>query len=144
MIVAAILRQKGSSVVETVAPTASIAEAAAVLSSRRIGALICSADGTHIDGVISERDIIRVLGKDGPECLARPVGDIMTREVQTCTLEDTSEALLQRMTIGRFRHLPVVNGTEIIGLISIGDAVKARIDDLEHETSALSNMIKGF
>jgi CBS domain-containing protein len=113
MIVAAILRQKGSNLVETIVPTACIADAAAVLSSRRIGALICSVDGKTIAGMISERDIIRVLGKEGPACLSRPVSEIMTADVKTCSVDDTTESLLQR-------------------------------DDLEHETSALAGMIKGY
>jgi CBS domain-containing protein len=143
MIVAAILRQKGSNAVETIAPTKCLADAAAILSAHRIGALICSSDGKTVEGMISERDIIRVLGKEGPGCLNQSVADVMTKTVKTCSIDETSEELLKRMTEGRFRHLPVVTDGKLVGLISIGDAVKARIDDLEHEATALADMIKG-
>ncbi|MFT4794196.1 MAG: CBS domain-containing protein [Paracoccaceae bacterium] len=144
MIVAAILRQKGSAAVETIAPSKCLADAAAILSAYRIGALICSSDGKTVEGMISERDIIRVLGKEGPGCLNQSIANVMTKDVKTCTIDETSEDLLKRMTAGRFRHLPVVTDGVLVGLISIGDAVKARIDDLEHEANALADMIKGY
>jgi CBS domain-containing protein len=144
MIVAAILRLKGSAAVETISPSKCLSDAAAILSKHRIGALICSSDGKTVEGMISERDIIRVLGKEGPECLKQTIDGVMTKEVKTCTVDETSEDLLKRMTAGRFRHLPVVTDGKLVGLISIGDAVKARIDDLEHETTALADMIKGY
>ena len=145
MTVAEILRMKEIKTIETVSPSARIADAAATLSTRRIGALICSGDGKAVDGMISERDIVRVLGEDGSACLDRPVAAIMTQTVQTVTPDVSVEHVLERMTEGRFRHMPVVTpGGELLGMVSIGDLVKARIADLEHETSALSDMIKGY
>lgn len=144
MNVSEILRRKKIQTIETVSPSARISDAAATLSARRIGALICSADGATVDGMISERDIIRVLGSDGPACLDRPVAAVMTQTVQTCAPDATVESVLGRMSEGRFRHMPVVSDGKLLGLISIGDLVQARIDDLEHETEALADMIKGY
>lgn len=144
MNVSEILRRKQIQTIETVSPSACIADAAATLSSKRIGALICSGDGKTVDGMISERDIIRVLGADGPGCLERPISAIMTSTVQTCGPDATVESVLGRMSEGRFRHMPVVSGDALVGMVSIGDLVQARIDDLEHETTALADMIKGY
>lgn len=144
MNVAAILRHKEVKTVESVSPSARLADAAAALSSKRIGALICSSDGKTVEGMLSERDIVRVLGTDGPSCLDRPVSSVMTSKVETCAPEDSVESALSRMSKGRFRHLPVLDGGELAGLISIGDLVQARIDLLERETEALTDMIKGF
>ena len=145
MTVAEILRQKSIQSVETVSPSARISDAAATLSARRIGALICSGDGKSVDGMMSERDIVRVLGEEGPACLDRPVAAIMTKEVQTATPDVAVERILERMTEGRFRHMPVVDASgTLVGMVSIGDLVKARIAHLEHETEALSDMIKGY
>ncbi|MGG7566335.1 CBS domain-containing protein [Rhodovulum sp. DZ06] len=144
MTVAEILRRKQIKNVETVSPSACIADAAATLSKMRIGALICSEDGKSVSGMISERDIIRVLGADGPGCLDRKISAIMTSKVQTCAPDATVESVLGRMSEGRFRHMPVVSDGTLVGLVSIGDLVQARIDDLEHETTALADMIKGY
>lgn len=143
MIVAQILKLKGSNAVETVRPDARLADAAATLSRRRIGALIVSADGKSVAGVLSERDIVRVLGDEGPTCLERPVDSVMTADVSTCVPDDPAESVLERMTAGRFRHMPVMVNGALAGVISIGDVVKARIDEIEHENEALADMIKG-
>ncbi len=144
MIVSQILSLKGSNAVETVKGEASVAEAAGMLSSRRIGALIVSPDGKKVGGVISERDIIRVLGTEGIACLDRAVSTIMTSTVSTCAPEDTAESVLERMTDGRFRHMPVMENGALAGVISIGDVVKARISEIEKENEALADMIKGY
>ncbi|MFO7856719.1 MAG: CBS domain-containing protein [Paracoccaceae bacterium] len=144
MTVARILRLKGSDEVATVTSAETLADAAAILSSRRIGALIVSDDGRRVDGVVSERDLVRWLGREGARCLNRPVADVMTVEVHTCSPDDPVPEIMERMTSGRFRHLPVMRDGRLAGVISIGDVVKYRMSELEHETEALADMIKGF
>lgn len=144
MLVSQILKSKTDDGVVTVPPSTSVAAAAAVLSARRIGALVVSKDGKTLAGIISERDIVRELGRRGAACLTETVGDIMTIKVVTCTRQDRADGVLQMMTDGRFRHLPVVDGTEMVGLISIGDVIKARLSELTMEKDALEGMIKGF
>ncbi len=144
MTVARILRQKGSDAVESIAPSATVSEAAARLSSRRIGALIVSDDdGKTVIGILSERDVVKWLGREGASCLNRPVADVMTTKVVVCTPADEVADIMERMTSGRFRHLPVVEDGRLAGVISIGDVVKYRMSELEHETEALADMIKG-
>ncbi len=143
MTVARILRQKGSDGVETIGPAATVSEAAAILSGRRIGALIVSDDGRKVAGIISERDVVRWLGREGASCLNRPVADVMTAKVVTCAPSDRVADIMERMTSGRFRHLPVMEDGRLAGVISIGDVVKYRMSELEHETEALADMIKG-
>ena len=144
MLVSQILKSKTDDTVVTVPPSTTVAAAAAILSTRRIGALVVSTDGKTLAGIVSERDIVRELGRRGAGCLTETVGEIMTNKVVTCTRQDRADAVLQLMTDGRFRHLPVVNGTEMVGLISIGDVVKARLSELSMEKDALEGMIKGF
>ena len=144
MTVARILRQKGSSEVASIAPTRSVADAARMLSEKRIGALIVSGDGGKVEGILSERDVVRWLGREGAGCLSRVVADVMTAKVMTCTPADDVQAIMQRMTEGRFRHMPVVEDGRLTGVISIGDVVKYRMGQLEHETEALADMIKGY
>lgn len=144
MNVAAILRHKPVQTVETISPSAQLSDAAAVLSAKRYGALVCSTDGETVEGMISERDIVRVLGVDGPSCMDRSIASVMTKTVKTCAPEDTVEDVLHRMSNGRFRHMPVVVEGKMVGLVSLGDIVKERIDMLEHEASALTEMIKGY
>ncbi|MDJ1016845.1 MAG: CBS domain-containing protein [Paracoccaceae bacterium] len=135
---------KGGGEVETVASTMGVAEAVGMLSEKRIGALVVSDDGKIPLGILSERDIVRELGRRGSTCLDDPVVDMMTRDLIACTGQETADAVLQKMTDGRFRHMPVMNGEEMIGLISIGDVVKARLAQLSMEKDALEGMIKGF
>jgi CBS domain-containing protein len=105
---------------------------------------VVSSDGKTAKGILSERDIVRELGKAGAGCLSASVGSIMTAEIVGCSLSDTSDGVLAAMTRGRFRHMPVVEGGEMVGLISIGDVVKAQLSELEMEKTALEDMIKGF
>lgn len=138
-----ILKTKGDDGVVTVAPGTSVAEAAQVLSTRKIGALIVSTDGKHVAGILSERDIVRELGRRGAAVLALPVDELMTRKTIGCARTDSTEGVMERMTEGRFRHMPVMEGEEMIGLISIGDVVAARLADLHMEKEALTGMIMG-
>jgi CBS domain-containing protein len=144
MLVAQILKSKSDDGVVTVQPDATLASVAELLSSRKIGAVVVSADGKHVAGILSERDIVRELGKRGPGCLTDTVASVMTARVVTCTRGDDAQVVLQKMTDGRFRHLPVLEGAEMVGLISIGDVVKARLAELAMEKDALEGMIKGF
>jgi len=144
MLVSQILKTKSDDGVVTIAPGTTLARAAEVLSSRRIGALVVSADGKKVAGILSERDIVRELGRRGPACLPDTVDSVMTARVITCARGDRADEVLQKMTDGRFRHLPVVEGEEMVGLISIGDVVKARLAELAMEKDALEGMIKGF
>ncbi|RMD88759.1 MAG: CBS domain-containing protein [Alphaproteobacteria bacterium] len=143
MLVKQILKAKGDQSVATVPPGTPVSEAARILSEKRIGALVVSADGERPEGIISERDIVRELGRSGDACLRTTVDKIMTANIVTCSPEEKADAILARMTEGRFRHLPVVEGDRMIGLISIGDVVKARLDELAMEKEALEGMIMG-
>ncbi|HHB81496.1 MAG TPA: CBS domain-containing protein, partial [Aliiroseovarius sp.] len=127
----------------TIPPETSVADAAGMLSEKRIGALIVSEDGTTPSGILSERDIVRELGRRGPACMADKVADLMTAKLVTCTGECVTDEVLGRMTEGRFRHMPVMQGEAMIGVISIGDVVKARLDELAHENKALQGMSMG-
>ncbi|MFA5538511.1 MAG: CBS domain-containing protein [Gemmobacter sp.] len=144
MLVQQILKSKASEEVFTIAPGSSVREAAGVLSSRRIGSVVVSPDGRRIAGILSERDIVRELGKRGVGCFDDRVDDMMTTKIVTCARGDKADRVLERMTEGRFRHMPVVEEGEMIGLISIGDVVKARLMELSMENEALEGMIKGF
>ena len=143
MLVSQILKSKPTEGVFTVPPETTVADAAGVLSEKRIGALIVSKDGASPVGIISERDIVRELGRRGPACMADRVSDLMTADLVTCEGDCTTDEVLGRMTDGRFRHMPVMEGEAMIGVISIGDVVKARLDELSHENSALQGMIMG-
>ena len=144
MKVSVILSQKGSNEVATIAPTATVSEAVSQLASRSFGALVVSAGDGMIDGILSERDIVRRLGNDGTGVLDQPVGSVMTSTVETCTTEETALEVLGRMTRGRFRHLPVVDGDgRMTGLLSIGDVVKARLEEIERENAAMADMLSG-
>lgn len=144
MTVAAILKQKGSDAVLTIRPDATLAQCATVLAENRIGALIVSTDGVAIAGIISERDLVAAIARRGRDVLDQPVSAVMTREVQTCSLDERPLDLLQRMTSGRFRHLPVTEGSKLRAVVSIGDVVKFRISEIEMEKAALEDMVKGF
>lgn len=143
MLVSQILKSKGSAEVATIPPSASVQEAAEMLAARRIGAVVVSRDGSRAEGILSERDIVMALGRRGAGCMASPVSDFMTADLMTCAPDDTSDAVLERMTEGRFRHLPVVAEGRMAGLISIGDVVKARLAELAMERAALEGMIMG-
>lgn len=143
MLVQQILSSKPTQGVTHVAPDALVSEAANILSNKRIGTVVVSKDGASLDGILSERDIVRELGKRGGACLNDQVADLMTKKIVTCAKEDTADAVLEMMTEGRFRHLPVVEEGKMIGLISIGDVVKARLAELSMEKDALEGMIMG-
>lgn len=133
-----------SSTIITIKPEATLAEAVAILSERRIGAIVVSSDGRKPEGILSERDIVRKLGSQGSDPLSGAVRDVMTANVQTCTTGEDALTILERMTQGRFRHLPVVDGEgNMLGVISIGDAVSGRLKELADEKDALTGMIMG-
>lgn len=144
MLVSHILKTKSDDGVVTLHPEDSVAKLAEVLSSRRIGAVVISRDGRDVAGIVSERDVVRELGRRGPSCLSDRVEVLMTAKVTTCTRSDSADLVLARMTEGRFRHMPVVENGQMVGLISIGDVVKARLAELAMEKDALEGMIKGF
>lgn len=133
----------GSASVVTIAPGSTVGEAARILSEKRIGAVIVSPDGRKVAGILSERDIVRELGRSGADALDKSVDDLMTRNVAGCTKSESALQVLERMTEGRFRHMPVVEDGEMIDLISIGDAVSARLRQLAMEKEALEGMIMG-
>ncbi len=143
MFVTQILSGKATQGVLTIDPSATIADAVGELAARRIGALVVSNDGRRASGILSERDIVREMGREGGEVLARKVSDLMTSELHTCAPGDKSEAVLQAMTEGRFRHMPVEEDGILIGLISLGDVVKARLSEVSMEKEALEAMITG-
>ena len=140
MKVSTLLSMKGHNV-ETVQPSDTVAAAAKILGENRFGVLVVSTDGVTIAGIISERDIVRELGVSGADLLGKPVSDIMTRTVRTCNKGDTVERLMEIMTEHRIRHLPVTEEGRLIGLISIGDIVKVRVRQLEHEANQLERYI---
>lgn len=144
MTVAKILKSKGTDEVVTVKPGATVAEAARVLSEKRIGSVVVSADGRAALGILSERDIVREIGRRGPGCLSERTEQMMTAKLVTCTREDRAVDVLATMTNGRFRHMPVVEGGAMVGLITIGDVVKYRLTELAMEKDALEGMIMGF
>ncbi|KGB81779.1 MAG: CBS domain-containing protein [Confluentimicrobium sp.] len=138
-----ILKSKADDTVVTIIPGASVREAAELLSARRIGSLVVSLGDSRIAGILSERDIVRELGRRGPACLSDRVDDLMTRDIVTCGVGDSTDEVLRKMTDGRFRHMPVVEDGRMVGLISIGDVVKARLAELSMEKDALEGMIMG-
>ncbi|WP_299882065.1 CBS domain-containing protein [uncultured Sulfitobacter sp.] len=143
MLVSQILKSKASDQVYTSQPTMLISEAANILSEKRIGTLVISRDGKSPDGILSERDIVRELGARGAGCLTDTVEKLMTTKLVTCSEEDRADAVLQKMTDGRFRHMPVLRDGALVGLISLGDVVKARLAELSMEKDALEGMIMG-
>ncbi len=140
MNVRTILSAKGSNV-ETIPPSASITDAAKQLRNRNLGALIVSDSGTTVDGILSERDIIRALAIDGAQTLDKRVDDLMTANVHTCTPDDTVANIMGTMTAKRIRHVPVVDNNALCGMISIGDVVKIRLEEVESEAHALRDYI---
>ncbi len=143
MLVHQILKSKPESGVIYIEPDSSVSTAAELLSRKRIGALIVSRDGTTPLGILSERDIVRELGQRGTACMRDSVEALMTKDPVGCARDDTADKVLSVMTEGRFRHMPVLEGGEMVGLITIGDVVKARLAELSMETEALQGMIMG-
>ena len=140
MTVRAILDSKGHQI-ESVEPDAKMSAAIKLLSERKIGAVLVMSKG-RIEGILSERDIVRVLGERGAQVLDEPVSAVMTRKVVSCTQSDTVAAIMEMMTLGKFRHLPVIEEGIVVGLISIGDIVKWRVKEYEMEQEALREYIK--
>jgi CBS domain-containing protein len=137
-----ILRNKGRSVV-TIHPDATIERAVGVLRQRGIGALVVSDDGENVAGILSERDIVDALGRYGSELLAVSVAEVMTCPVVTCEPEDSVADLMAEMTSRRIRHFPVVEDGRLIGIVSIGDLVKNRLDQIEYEAHSMRSFIAG-
>ena len=140
MNVETILRNKGSRVA-TIRPDATIADAVDALHRGRIGALVVSEDGNSVDGILSERDIVIALAEQATDLLSLTVGKIMTRDVVTCEPGDTVGELMAEMTNRRVRHLPVVADGRLCGIVSIGDLVKNRLDEVEFEAQSLRSFI---
>ena len=143
MLVHQILKSKSDDAVVTVPPGTKVSDAAKILAERKIGTVVVSADGQTADGILSERDIVRVLAKRGGVILNDPVDSFMTTKLVTCSREDSADSVLQKMTEGRFRHMPVLEGGQLVGLITLGDVVKARLTELAMEKDALQGMIMG-
>ena len=145
MTVTRILKSKGSRDVVTIAPGKTVSDAAAILSERKIGSLVVSEDGTRASGILSERDIVREIGRRGAACLLEPVEALMTRRLVTCQMSETADAVLAKMTDGRFRHMPVVDEADnMVGLVTLGDVVKYRLSEVTAENQALEGMIMGY
>jgi CBS domain-containing protein len=141
--VQSIIGNKGSDVA-TIPQTATLRDAVQTLGERRIGALVVSGDGRAIEGIVSERDIVRTTGSLGAEALDASVGSVMSTDVVTCAVGDGVDRLMGLMTERRIRHLPVVDDRgQLAGIVSIGDVVKARLSELEHENQALAEYISG-
>jgi CBS domain-containing protein len=140
MTVRAILDTKGHNI-QSVEPDARLSAAIKILGERKIGAVLVMSNG-RIEGILSERDIVRVLGERGARVLDEPVSAVMTRKVISCRQTDTVAAIMEMMTLGKFRHLPVIEGDKVVGLISIGDIVKWRVREYENEQEALREYIK--
>ena len=141
MNVKTILAVKGSDIVG-IEPNADLSAAAQLLSKHRIGALVIRGAGGRIAGILSERDIVRALAEHGSNALSIQVANVMTRNVTTCGEEDTIASLMEKMTAGKFRHVPVVSGSELVGLVSIGDVVKQRVGEIEQESEQLRDYIR--
>jgi CBS domain-containing protein len=142
MLVKQILNGKGAGVI-TITPGTLVSEAAKILAERRIGGLVVSKDGESPDGILSERDIVRSLAVRGATCMTEKIDEMMTRNPVCCSLSDSSDDVLKTMTDGRFRHMPVVDDGKLVGIVTIGDVVKARLEQLSMEKNALEGMIMG-
>jgi CBS domain-containing protein len=140
--IASMLKHKGSEIVSA-APAASVAEVARLLSARRIGAVLVLGPARELLGILSERDIVHALAAHGAAALDKTAADIMTRQVRTATPAYTTGEAMELMTEGRFRHLPVLDGGRLVGVVSIGDVVKARLSEQEHEVDSLKAYVAG-
>ena len=142
MNVETILRNKGDWVA-TIRPDATVVDAVDMLRRERIGAIVVSEDGKSVDGILSERDIVIALAEQGADLLSRTIDGIMTRDVITCEPSDTVGELMAEMTNRRIRHFPVVADGGLCGIVSIGDLVKNRLDEVEFEAKSLRSFIAG-
>jgi CBS domain-containing protein len=141
MIVKSIIDIKGGDVV-TLEPAVSLDTAAKLLAERRIGAVVVLGADDRVVGILSERDIVREIADRGAAAMQAPVSQVMTRKVVTCTLDETLHSIMERMTAGKFRHVPVIDQGRLAGIISIGDVVKHRIEEMEQESDALKSYIQ--
>ncbi|MFA6267825.1 MAG: CBS domain-containing protein [Pseudolabrys sp.] len=141
MNVKTILAAKGGDII-SIEPTADLATAAKLLSKHRIGAVVICGAGGRLAGILSERDIVRALAQNGAAALDLPVGQVMTRNVKTCGETDSISDLMESMTSGKFRHLPVLKAEQLIGVISIGDVVKMRVQEVEGDAAAMREYIQ--
>jgi CBS domain-containing protein len=141
MTVKNILSHKGSDVV-TVEPAATLGNAIGILAERRIGALVVLGPDRRITGIVTERDIVRELAERGAAALDEPVSRVMTRKVVTCDCADSVGEIMEQMTTGKFRHVPVIEQDRLIGIVSIGDVVKHRLQEMEQESAALRDYIQ--
>lgn len=123
-------------------PTADLASAARLLAKHGIGAVLIRGAGGRLSGILSERDIVRAVSEGGADALGLSVGQVMTRNVATCSEVDTVAELMERMTAGKFRHLPVLRDGDLVGLVSIGDVVKQRLKEIERESEAMRDYIR--
>jgi CBS domain-containing protein len=137
-----ILSAKSIGQVFTIRPDATVADLLTTLADLNIGALVVSSDGSHMEGIVSERDIVRKL-RDFDQSTRVTVGEIMTSDVQVCEPDDTLDELMGVMTEYRVRHVPVLDGDVLVGVLSIGDAVKSRMDQLEFERDQLTHYLHG-
>ncbi len=140
MTVSIILAAKGREVV-SVEPNATLSSVVALLAERRIGAVLILGVDRRIAGIVSERDIVRALAERGAAALDEPVSRIMTRQVSTATEGETISSIMERMTAGKFRHIPVVDQGRVVGIISIGDVVKHRLQEMERDSAAMRDYI---
>jgi len=141
MNVKSILAAKGGDTI-CIEPTADLAAAARVLGANHIGAVVIRGAGGRLAGILSERDIVSAISEHGAAALMFPVSQVMTRNVATCSGDDSIASIMERMTAGKFRHMPVVAKGELIGIISIGDVVKQRVLEIENESEAMRDYIR--
>lgn len=140
-ILAAKNRSLGGDIID-IEPAADLAAAVKLLAAHRIGALLIRGAGGRLAGILSERDIVRALAEHGAGALKLAVGQVMTREVEICGEDETVAGIMERMTAGKFRHMPVMSNGKLVGLISIGDVVKERVDEYERESEAMRDYIR--
>jgi CBS domain-containing protein len=143
MLVYQILKSKSDDAVVTVKSGSLVSEAAKILSDRKIGTVVISQTCKDAKGILSERDIVRAIANRGASCLMDKVDTYMTSKLVTCSRNESADNVLKMMTEGRFRHMPVVEAGDMVGLITIGDVVKARLSELAMEKDALEGMIMG-
>lgn len=143
MLVRDILSTKQIGKIISVSTTDTVSKATELLSEMRIGAVIVRDSGNELDGILSERDIVREIGRRGVECMSDKVSELMTTNVKSCTSTDTTQKVMQMMTDGRFRHMPVMDDGKLVGVISIGDVVAARIKEVQFENDSMAEMLAG-
>jgi CBS domain-containing protein len=141
MTVKSILSNKGSNVL-TIEPIATLGTAVSMLTEHRIGALVVLGPESRVIGIVSERDIVRALSERGAAVLDEPLSNVMTRRVVTCVTSDTVGEIMERMTRGKFRHVPVVEQDQLVGIISVGDVVNHRLQEMQRESEAMRDYIQ--